>query len=297
MLEDVRRGFAIVIATLAATAGCSLLVDSNGLSTASESVPPDGSSSDAPAVDGASGDAATDANALGDAKTDAGACPAARGPKMVRVTDVHGTFCIDATEVTNKHMNEFLASSARPTAPTACSFKTTYGGAARPNDDKPVALVDWCDAWMYGAWAGKRLCGSRNGTPIDDQAPANDPQVSEWFAACTRDGTRTYPYGSTFDKNACNGCQRTDSCDAGGSPLVDVGSLATCTGGYDAIFDMSGNVNEWEDNCNSGEQCPPRGGNATMGAATLGCAIANTNPIIAQRNEKGDKVGIRCCAN
>lgn len=288
---------------VAFVAGCSLLVDAGGLSTASESPSPDGSSN---VVDDA---AAADAPSTHDATTfvpeDAGSdtgssepsCPSTAGPAMTRITDSAGTFCVDKTEVTNRHLNAFIASSARPTPPSACSFKTTYGGAVRPDDDLPAANVDWCDAWMYCKWAGKRLCGSRDGTPINDTPPANNATVSEWFAACSHSGLKQYPYGGSFVGTACNGCQRTGACgDAGGSPLVAVGSLATCEGGYSGIFDMSGNVSEWEDNCDSSDTCPPRGGTAAVGGADLTCAMG-TLPNISKRNQKGDRVGIRCCAD
>lgn len=291
---------AFTAVALAFAAGCSLLVDAGGLSTASESSgAPDGSL----AFDAGSGEddgasSSSDASTDGGPTTDAadGGCPDASGPKMVRVTDSFGTFCIDGTEVTNRQMNAFINSTLRPVAPAECSFKTSYGGAIRPDDDLPVTQVDWCDAWMYCAWAGKRLCGSRNGTKIDDFPPANDPKVSEWFAACSLSGTRDFPYPGPSDPNACNGCQRTSSCgDGGGSPMLPVASLATCEGGYPGLFDMLGNVNEWEDNCN-GNQCPPRGGANNNGGADLACAITQLLNI-DQRDEKGARTGIRCCAN
>ena len=295
-----RVAYAAVVIGLAFAAGCSLLVDAGGLSTASESSgTPDGSS----AFEGGGGDdgasSLSDANAEGGPTVDAadGGCPGSAGPKMVRVTDSFGTFCIDATEVTNRHMNAFINSTVRPAAPAECSFKTSYGGALRPDDDLPVVQVDWCDAWMYCAWAGKRLCGSRNGTKIDDYPPANNPKVSEWFAACSLSGTRELPYPGDFNPTACNGCQRTSSCgDGGGSPLLPVGSLATCQGGYDGIFDMNGNVNEWEDNCGDNDQCPPRGGASNNGGVDLACAITQVLAV-DQRDEKGPRTGIRCCAN
>jgi formylglycine-generating enzyme required for sulfatase activity len=215
---------------------------------------------------------------------------------MVRITDTNGTFCIDKTEVTNRHLNAFIASSSRPTPPSTCSFKTTYGGTARSDDDMPATLVDWCDAWMYCKWAGKRLCGSRNGTAIIDETKANDAKISEWFAACSHSGAQQYPYSGSFATTACNGCQRTSSCNDGGSPLLPVGTLATCEGGYAGIFDMSGNVAEWEDNCDTSDTCPPRGGTAAVGGADLTCAIGNL-PNIDKRNQKADRVGIRCCAD
>jgi formylglycine-generating enzyme len=285
-------------AAIGLAAGCSLFVDAGGLSTASESGPNDGSTdSSGPPVDAISssdGDAFADGGA-GDA-ADSG-CPSAVAPVMVRVTDANGTFCIDATEVTNRQLTAFINSTVRPTPPAKCAFKTSYGGAIRPDDDLPATDVDWCDAWMYCAWAGKRLCGSRNGTVIDEEIKANNAQISEWFAACSLQGTRDYPYPGDFSPSACNTCQNIAACSDGGSPLVPVGSRATCEGGYPGLFDMSGNVNEWEDNCNSSDTCPPRGGNATTGAADSTCAMGTSAPLVNKRNQKGPRTGIRCCAN
>jgi len=299
----VRFALAILAAT-ALVGGCSLFVDAGGLSTASESIPPDGdaidrdsgSPSPSPNDDGGSSiDSGGDASSNPDAAD--GGCPGTAGPTMVRVTDSHGTFCIDSTEVTNKQLNAFILSLTRPTPPAVCSFKATYGGAMRADNNLPAVQVDWCDAWMYCAWAGKRLCGSRNGTVIDDLGPANDPKVSEWFAACSRSGTRQYPYAGALDPDRCNGCQRTSSCSDGGSPVLAVGVLTTCVGGFDGIFDMSGNVAEWEDNCDANNTCPPRGGTANSGGADLACAASGTLPGISKRDEKGTRFGMRCCAD
>jgi len=215
---------------------------------------------------------------------------------MVLVADTNGSFCVDATEVSQREFNIFLAApkASLPSAPAACSSKTSFGGTTRPDDDLPVMNVDWCDAWVFCAWAGKRLCGSRNGTAIDDYTPANDPKISEWFAACSRSGARKYPYGASFAPMACNGCARTGSCDGGAPAPAPVGSLAGCEGGYAGIFDMSGNVAEWEDNC-GGDTCPPRGGGRSGALDAPACEILSV-PAVSTRLATSDDVGIRCCA-
>lgn len=301
---------AVLVSVLtAALGGCSLLLDTGGLT-------PDGpepaAGADASTLDGSTppNDASgpSDAAAAGDAApADAGApCPSGRGPAMKRVTDEHGTFCVDTTEVTNAQFDAFLAdTAARPTPPMTCKAKTSYGGAARPANAIPVTNVDWCDAWMFCAWAGKRLCGSRNGTVINDLPPANDTGVSEWFAACSHSGSRNYPYGTNYDANACNGCRATGTaCTATQPPaLLQAGALATCTGGYDGLLDMSGNVAEWEDNCDGPhtdpgtDTCPPRGGSVQTEGDQLKCAMPNSVTTVKTRLAKGADVGIRCCAN
>lgn len=276
------RRFLFAAATF--VAGCTLISGASelavGLTTS------DASTSDASATEDGSPSVIIDAGAR--------PCPSGRGPRMVRIVDGYGSFCIDATEASNRHLNAFLASPERFDAGAECAFKTSYGGAARPDDDLPAVNVDWCDAWMYCTWAGKRLCGSRNGTRIIDYVPANDERVSEWFAACSRSGERSYPYGSTFDPQACNACARTGTCGTDAAAHVPVGSNDRCTGGYDGLSDMSGSAAEWEDNCDDNDVCPPRGGSVSNASNGLTCAITFGSQ---RRQDANDRFGIRCCAD
>jgi formylglycine-generating enzyme required for sulfatase activity len=252
---------------------------------------------DAMIADGATGDAA---DAAADAAADvSNGCPNHGGPAMVRVSDAYGSFCVDATEVTSA---QYRTMTGTLTFPSECAYKSGKTTVIAANDDLPVSSVDWCDAYAFCAWAGKRLCGSRNGTPIDDFAPANDPQVAEWFAACSRSGARAYPYGGTFSASACNGCDRTGTCAGPGSPLVPVGSLAGCAGGYDGVFDISGNVAEWTDDCDDSgtakdNDCPPLGGSRKSDAPALTCNVTPSNIFGSTRSSLQDDVGFRCCAN
>lgn len=239
--------------------------------------------------DGDAGEAGLDA--------EASPCPYPKGAPMVRVSDAHGAFCVDATETTVADWNAFAAAAATPSWPTVCAWKTSLSGKSLALDSLPITRVDWCDAFAYCAWQGKRLCGSRNGKPIDGYAPANDPAVSEWYAACSQSGAQAYAYGATYDPTSCNGCERT-TCD-GSAPLVVPGSLATCGGGYVGLFDMNGNVAEWEDDCNDGgttpkgDVCPGRGGGRYASKVDVGCPLINGT---GTRGTLDSQVGIRCCA-
>ncbi|MDB4936768.1 MAG: Serine/threonine kinase [Labilithrix sp.] len=292
--------FAIPIALMIA---CSLAVDTSGLSDPSAPASSlDGAAPETSTGDGAAiveaGDGSSSAGDGGDAAT---VCPTGRGPNMVRITDANGAFCIDSTEVTQAQFNVFIADTARPTPPNVCTYRTTYGGAMRANDALPVVDVDWCEAWMFCKWAGKRLCGSRNGVVINDFGPASNAQVSEWFAACSHSGTNKYPYGDTSTPTTCNSCDRTGSC-MSNAPRVPVASLAGCQGGYPGIFDMTGNVAEWEDDCDvkgtapENDQCPPRGKDTSSAASNSTCAISEL-PSFNLRQQANAVTGIRCCAN
>jgi hypothetical protein len=103
----------------------------------------------------------------------AGSCPSGLpGPAMVPAgAFALPTMCIDATEVTNAHYAAFLASSPAPgSGPGACTWNVRYEPLFHwpPPPERaafPVVDVDWCDAFAYCAWAGKRLCGDPGGGP------------------------------------------------------------------------------------------------------------------------------------
>jgi formylglycine-generating enzyme required for sulfatase activity len=140
---------------------------------------------------------------------------------------------------------------------------------------------------MYCEWAGKRLCGAIAGgsNPV---ASFGDPDTSAWYDACSSHGTLAYPYGGTVVPGRCNG--------TGGTALVDVGSLPDCRGPaqpYASVFDMMGNVSEWEDSCagttGSDDPCRVRGGSRSSN--DLRCLRDETN---VRSIRKGD-LGFRCC--
>jgi sulfatase modifying factor 1 len=183
--------------------------------------------------------------------------------------------------------------------PAACQWNATFTPQNWPpagSTDQAVVGVNWCDAYMYCAWAGKRLCGAVGGGPSDPADWVN-AAVSEWFNACTHDddGSHAYPYGNTYDPSACNGT------DFGAhAPLS---SQSTCQGGYPGIFDMSGNVIEWEDSCSSAaadsgdppgadDCCNLRGGGFNQGSDQLRCDLG----LCTARAAGGGDNGFRCCS-
>lgn len=192
-------------------------------------------------------DVAMDAPNDGDAMTpvDAGPiCPQnVEGPTLVPVLDAG--YCIDSTEVTGDQYQKFLDAKVDPSKQISlCAWNADFS-ADTPNGALPIVGMDWCDAYAYCAWAGKRLCGATGGGSIAYADFAN-PTTGQWFRACTAQGAQPYPYGASYDPHACNGVDH----EAGA--LLPVGSMPTCTGGYPGIFDIVGNAGEWIDSCEDG---------------------------------------------
>jgi hypothetical protein len=220
---------------------------------------------------------------------------------MVQVpSPLGGTYGIDATEVTRAQYLKFVQEKEGDVAgqPSYCSWNATYlpkdpiefGGVDWPpldRPDHPVMGVDWCDAYAFCAWAGKRLCGRIGGgaSSYEDYANAS---TSQWFNACASGGQNTYPYGSTYEGQTCNGA------DNGVGTTVAVGSLTTCqssVSGYAGVYDLSGNAMEWEDACD-GDVCRVRGGRFNNGGSDIGCAYDSPSDRMASL----EVVGFRCCS-
>ncbi|MEZ4223582.1 MAG: SUMF1/EgtB/PvdO family nonheme iron enzyme [Polyangiaceae bacterium] len=205
-------------------------------------------------------------------------------------------FCIDRTEVTNTEYEAFLSPSPDPSSqPANCSWNTDFTPSngwppAAGTAGYPVAFVDWCDATAYCAHVGKRLCGRIGGGAVPFSSPA-DPAISEWFNACSGGGSLAYPYGDTYSGNACNGT------DFGANGPTTAGSTPGCEGAPKGLFDMSGNLFEWEDSCSdnlgANSNCRIRGGAYNNNAANLRCDIDAT----ATRDSATVTIGFRCCTD
>jgi formylglycine-generating enzyme required for sulfatase activity len=224
----------------------------------------------------------------GDAAPPSFRCPEGRGPAMVNV----GAFCVDSTEVTQRHYGFFLAASAAamPQQPAVCAWNVDF----TPRSDVAVGLdlpavgLDWCDAFAYCAWAGKRLCGKIGGGSVPRFAALlDDPASDQWFAACSGAGKKPYPYGPAYDKAACVG--------EAALGLQAAGTRASCVGGFSGLFDMSGNAWEWEDSCDDAGNCVNRGGAFQSSETALACAYAGTSYARPRTDRIGD-TAFRCCS-
>jgi formylglycine-generating enzyme required for sulfatase activity len=264
----------------------------------------DAAPDDGPAAPSTGGGLPGDAETEAAGKDDAG-CPIGRGPPMARVTVPAGAFCIDTTEVTNGDYRKFLdaldgGSPAIQSA--ACAEHVGFGlhdldgGAVSIGPALyPVVNVDWCEAFAFCAWASKRLCGGMGGGRASFEN-STDVRGREWGVACSDDGNRTYPYGSTFQPGWCG--------DGNASPPRSVHSVRDfpmCKGGADPrVVDLSGNVDEWEDACEEPatgltDPCLARGGSVNDG--TDGPAFTCSASYQLRREDGTFDVGFRCCSD
>ncbi|HEY5958740.1 MAG TPA: SUMF1/EgtB/PvdO family nonheme iron enzyme, partial [Polyangiaceae bacterium] len=161
-------------------------------------------------------------------------------------------------------------------------------------DSHPQVCVDMCDAKAFCAAVGKRLCGRIGGTSVTDADTANIG-ASQWHNACSSHGANAFSYGSTYDAEACHG---SDDWAGTGVGSVATASMSACQSGvpeYAGVFDMTGNVREWEDSCQGPEEtdaCVVRGGSFYSAAAGLSCGGVS----YSLRQVASEQIGFRCCS-
>lgn len=242
------------------------------------------------------------------------ACPASMIEVPARDAGQPAT-CFDATEVTVAAYAAFVASSpALATLPALCAWKTSFSPKPTATTEPlaPATQVDWCDAYEYCASVGKRLCGKTGGGP-GAFADGTNASLSEWFNACTKGGTRAFPYGVNYVAAACVGA------DYDGDPgyqnttdvLRPVGEAKNCEGGFQGLFGMSGNATEWEDSCQSSgdacaadpaggvacDWCRARGGSYGRPPGGAGAGLSCSDSDNERRSARYDDMGFRCCAD
>ena len=215
------------------------------------------------------------------------ACSGSGGPSMVMMPQ---GYCIDSTEVTATQYKTWIATNPPMSLSFAsCSWKSNFN-VGTGLGDYPVVNVDWCDAYGYCQAVGKRLCGKIGGGPngYSDHA---DASKSQWFNACSSGGIDAYPYGNGYNAQTCNGIDHSTG------TAVTAGSLTSCRSsiaGYSNVFDLSGNVYEWEDSCDgnsSQSTCHIRGGSFSSSSSDLTCSGANSS----NRFSTDTSLGFRCC--
>lgn len=218
-----------------------------------------------------------------------------------------GAFCIDRYEATVDQYRAFLAGADASTQGPRCawndSFSPSRSGQCTAYDftsvqgKTPITCIDWCDAAAYCGASGKRLCGNlaRPGetTQLDDANLEIELSTSEWVFACGGAAPRrAFPYGDIFDAARC--------IDKGAGPTQ---RSSTCEGSIPGLFDMSGNVSEWDDTClptgdPANDPCRGRGGAfwcANSGVPEDQNLLRCDRPQSGERSAAYTDRGVRCC--
>ena len=262
---------------------------------------------------GASGSAGSSGGSAGSAGGPALVCPEPHNRIAVEIPKPSGgIYCIDRAEVKNIEYRAFLDAQTDTSGQSAVcawnsSFEPATGNGCTQFDpvnlpNQPIACVDWCDAAAYCKWEGKHLCGKIAGGANATTAFA-DADQDAWFRACSHAGDFDFPYGNVYQGMKCVGTEN--------SAIRPVAVPNTnCEGGYSGLYDMSGNVAEWEDSCSAsagaGDACVHRGGSyldtnkQVGGAPSLLCnSNVHNAPIVATkpRNTRDKEIGFRCCSD
>lgn len=227
-------------------------------------------------------------------------CGAFLGGPMVAIPNKG--YCVDATEVKREHYQSYLddVGSTPPPQEPRCEWNTTTlppsylftPEATKPED--PIRGINFCQAVSYCNWAGKRLCGKIGGGELDP-ASGGDTNVDQFYVACSHDGIQKFPYGVAYVANTCNDSKG----NIGPNGQAGAGSLPGCEGGYPGLFDMSGNVQEWIDQCElastpNATQCIMKGGcwNFDGGAqSAVHCSFGQLGSVTGNAPQNG----FRCC--
>ena len=174
--------------------------------------------------------------------------------------------------------------SSRPGA-TATDFGTAEHRSCSKPSVMPWRNVTQAEAAAACAAAGRRLCTE-----------------AEWQLACEGVAGLEYPYGNTYDPDACNGRDNDPDCTGpNDDEVVATGTrhgcpapaTSQCVSPFGA-YDLSGNLREWTSTPVGPSSFRVRGGGYDNVAQGLTCDLSfiALTPSFAFAN-----LGFRCCSN
>ena len=226
---------------------------------------------------------------------------------VAKSVSVPAGFSIDATEVTRGQYAAWLATNPATTGQAAvCSWNTSFTPnatcMAQPSvcqgtecANHPQPCIDMCDASAYCNAVGKRLCGAIGGGSVSSTAPdlsLNIATKSQWYNACSSNGVNQFTYGNSSVRGNCND-YLTFSTTTG--PVASMPECQSPIPGYAGVFDLIGNVSEWEDNCygsaGQADGCRARGFSFRLSELMPMCSQFSST----YRSAAYDNVGFRCC--
>ncbi|MBK7396793.1 MAG: SUMF1/EgtB/PvdO family nonheme iron enzyme [Myxococcales bacterium] len=219
-------------------------------------------------------------------------CPSKAGTTaMVRVPTAKSSFCMDVNEVTVAQMEVY--DGATPTVPAGLPARCTgkwdnyYKRDLGALPTEPAINANWCQAFAYCKWAGKRLCRAL------DTAAALSTENSELYYACGNGAAATArPYGTSYVAGNCD-------VETGRSIPTSILATPKChgpTAPYDKIFNLIGSAEEWSEECTDSpapSKCRARGGYFGNISNVAVCARTVDYDITSQFAS----LGFRCCAD
>ncbi len=136
----------------------------------------------------------------------------------------------------------------------------------------PSSFLSWFQAKRLCESSGKRLC-----------------EPEEWLVGCDGGTGDYFPYGDTYVEDHCN-------CATGTTAPDGCGTNASCASNHHAapIYDLSGNVTEWVNYCES-RNCDVRGGSFQSQYDYMARCSSDSTAAAASELTIRLHTGGRCC--
>ncbi len=233
-----------------------------------------------------------------------GACRGVRDD-LVHVTVAAHDYYIHAYEASRADASNAMQGTKETRACSRLVPTSDMGGPPVLKGARAWTNVTYAQSKAACIAAGMRLCRTKRTADCSSGTITDD----EWGLACQAGLTcpmgavRAYPYGCTYDAQTCNGQDAALLTDwpTGSRAQCTTGDLDTATPGTQVIYDPSGNVAEWTDDCRAtlgdgtGRQAYTlRGGSYSSIPVALRCDFM---ALAVAENFSFADTGFRCCSS